>query len=277
MIRRLATVAAFSLLLATPACGSLRSLLAGGFTRPNFAFKRVALADWSFEGVDLGLVYELDNPNDVAVDVAKVEYELSVEGKRIFTGAPNQGLQIRAGEVQELTFPARVRFAELLPALDAVFGKKRLGWQAKGSVGLSTPLGLVEFPLSRSGVLLTPELPQLEITRVSVPDLTGSGARVNVGLRVTNPNSFPLALEALDYALALNGTQVATGVAPGTDVAPARSRELTVPVTVSFARAGAAIPKLLAGGAARVGLSGRLDLGRVSGPLQVSKQVTIRR
>jgi LEA14-like dessication related protein len=139
-------------------CAVVRAALCKAFERPTLSFQKIEAARWSLDGVDLNVIFRVDNPNDLALEIAKVDYQFEVEGHRVFQGSPNRGVQLPAKGSRDLVFPARVRFIEVLPAVTAIFTKSNLRWKASGTLGVDTPIGILDYPLSKSGRVAVPDL-----------------------------------------------------------------------------------------------------------------------
>lgn len=268
-------ILALGLLLSATGCTTLRALL-GDVTKPEFTFKRVNLQGLSFESVTLGLVYEVTNPYEIPIELAEVNYKLAVEGKQVFSGSPNRGVRVPAGRSREITFPAEFRFADLGSAARAIFTKDQLGWKASGTVGLDTPVGILRFPLSKSGTLDRPDLPRVRIAAVRAPRITATGAELRVALDVTNTNPFPMPLEAIRYGLRVAGTEVGSGTVRSAAVAAGATRRIELPL-LGLSQAGQGLQQLLAGRSTDVRVTGSFDFGSLSGPLDVARQVVLSR
>ncbi|AKU92913.1 LEA type 2 family protein [Vulgatibacter incomptus] len=254
---------------------SLLQMIAGN-KKPDLTFKEVRFAGWSLDQVQLDLVYELDNPYDVPLNLAKVAYQLEVEGRRILSGSPNQGLKIQPRKKQTLVFPAQVHFLDVIPTVTALFTKSSLGYRASGSLGVDSPLGVISLPISKSGLIEVPKLPSLDLAGISVPQKSASGATVALALDVTNHNAFPLPVTGLDYALQLGGSKVGGGKAQGALVNPGERRRIEIPVGVSLAGASSAVLSLISGKPADVGVTGQLGLGKIATPIDLKKRLTAR-
>jgi LEA14-like dessication related protein len=139
------------LALALPGCAWIRSALAGGLRLPELQFERVRVGGWSPTGVQLDTMWSVDNPNDVRLNVASLDYQLEVEGKRVATGTPPEGIELMPNAKTEIVLPATIHFADVLPAAEAILGKNRLHWKASGTAGVDTPAGRRTVPLSASG------------------------------------------------------------------------------------------------------------------------------
>jgi LEA14-like dessication related protein len=76
------------------------------------------------------------------------------------------------------------------------------------------------------------EPPRVSITSMTLTDLSLFEQRFAVGLRLQNPNEFPLPITGFDYALALNDEPFATGVSDQSVTVPALGEaEVVVHVT----------------------------------------------
>lgn len=151
-------LAAALLLLSLNSCAYARAALCGAFDKPTLSFQRIEASRWSLDGVDLDVVFRVNNPNDLALEIAKVDYQLEVEGHRVVRGSPNRGVSLPANGSTDLIFPARVRFVEFLPAVSALFTRDTLRWRASGTLRIETPIGILDYPLTRSGHLQVPDL-----------------------------------------------------------------------------------------------------------------------
>ncbi|HEY0839823.1 MAG TPA: LEA type 2 family protein [Vulgatibacter sp.] len=271
-MRRLLVFVLPLVLLGSSGCALWRMI--AGDKQPELTFKEVRFAGWSLDSVQLDLVYELDNPWDVPLKLAKVAYQLEVEGRRIVSGSPQAGLRIQPRRKQTLVFPAKVQFLEVIPTVGALFSKDALAYRASGSLGVDTPVGIVALPLSKTGRIDVPKLPSLELGRISIPQKSLSSATVAVALDVTNRNPFPVPITGIDYALQLAGARVGGGKAQGAIVPAGATRRIEIPLNVSVASAGQGLASLLAGRPADVALSGKLGMGKVETPIDLKKRLS---
>ena len=93
--------------------------------------------------------------------------------------------------------------------------------------------------------------PTVAYKSASLSDVTLSGATLNVVMTVDNPNPVELALADVDYRLAIDGHQVATGRPPDGLQIPAKGPgDVTLPAAFKFADLGQAVTTVLAKGSA---------------------------
>ncbi|HEY9721440.1 MAG TPA: LEA type 2 family protein [Oscillatoriaceae cyanobacterium] len=123
-------------------------------------------------------------------------------------------------------------------------------------------------------------LQQLKLVNADVPFLTPDAkANFQLGVGVNNPNQIPAQLDKLDYAIALDGTQVGTGsLNQNFSVGPDATGTLTLPVSVPYAGLPSALVSAIQNRQTTVTLSGtsHLDfsIAGVSVPLDVPVSVS---
>lgn len=256
-------------------CALLQFFLGG--QKPELRFRDVRLTSWSLDKVDLELVYELHNPYDVALRLDRVDYMLEVEGRRLLSGMPKEGLKVRARGKQVLRFPATVHFLDVIPAVTALFTKDSLSYRARGSLGVGTPLGVVALPLSHTGRIEVPKLPKIEITGLSAPRVTASGAELSLGLKLQNPNAFPVKLDGLDWSFLVDRASLASGRMGSTSLAKGGQREIQIPIRIGFGGGAQAVQRLLSGQQSAVSLQGNLRSGKLAAPLNVRRNLRLDR
>lgn len=253
-------------------CALLQPFLSG--QKPELTFRDVRLTGWSLDKVDLELVYELHNPYDVPLTLKEVAYQLEVEGRRLLSGAPKEGLRIRGKGKQTLRFPATVHFLDAVPVITQLFSKDSLRYRASGRLGVDTPLGVVALPLSHSGGIEVPKLPRVEITDLSAPRVDASGVHLSLGLKLHNPNDFPIALNGLAWKLNVDKTSLASGSATAGTLSKNGSRTLRIPMQVGL---GNAVQQLLSGKASQVSLTSSFKSGKMDVPLNASQLLKLAR
>lgn len=259
--------------------GSGCALLQAAFQKPTLTFVRGSARDLSLEGATLDLVFRVDNPNGVALDLARVDYKLEVDGKAIVAGAPPTGVQIAARGSSELTLPATVRFAELADGIVAALSKPESTYRASGTVGVSTPIGVVELPLSAEGRFALPKLPRVTLGTPRIAAFNPLGnARIVVPLSVHNDNGFALPLGGVKGDVRLAGVAVGRAdVGGGEALAASSSRAIEVALEVGVLSAGAAVVQALTQGKGEVAIDGQASIGGLSLPLTIRETVAFTR
>jgi len=272
MKRLLLPLAAASLMFS--GCALLSELLTEVFQKPGFRFKNVSLHNASLAGINLDTVWQLDNPNTVGLSLATIDYALFVDNKQLVAGKPAKGLQIPANGSTDLTFPAEIKFADIVPAIETLLTKDSALWRAEGVLGVQTPIGIISFPLSAENTFETPKLPAVQFADPKVTNISLQGATVSFPLSVTNRSSFPLDLGEVVGTVSIAGTPVGT-LSTGTlgQMEGKGARQVSLPLTINFLSAGSAAVSAVKGGNANLKFDAQVKSGGVAVPLKLDQLV----
>ena len=274
--RPLLLLATFGLVLLA-GCASLQRLAKNAFQQPRLTFKTARLSHASLADATVDLVYQLDNPNPLGLNLASVDYAFFVEDKQVVAGAPPKGLALPARGKAELVFPANVKFADIVPVVQTFLTKDSARYKAQGSVGIQTPLGVLRFPLEHEGTFEIPKIPQVQFEPPRISNITLQGATVEFPLVVKNRNSFPLPVGGISGALKVAGASVGTLSTGDLGLLePGSTRQLTLPLNINFLRAASAASALRSG-SGQVKLEGQLLSGGQNVPLDVTQLLNFRR
>lgn len=255
-----------------PGCAVLTALLGSMFEKPTLTFQTARLKDVTLSSVVLETVWQVDNPNSVGVSVARSDCRIFVEEKPVAAGGPPAGFTLPANGRGELVFPASVRFGDVLPAAQAMAGRDRAHYRVEGTVGLDTPIGIIDFVLDYRGEFEVPKLPAVAFGQPRVKALTLAGATLELPLVITNRNGFPLPLEGVTGSLRIGGASVGT-ISTGElgTLAANERREVNVPLTLNVLEAGEALRAALEGQSTSVEFQAELLSGGERVPLDVSQ------
>jgi LEA14-like dessication related protein len=257
-------------------CAALKDL--ANIRDPSLRFQSVALENVTLASATLNVSYILDNPNPLGISLDEVEYAFFVENRQVVAGTPPNGLSIPAKGQTVLTFPANVRFIDLGEVLQTFLTRDSAGYRAEGKLGLRTPIGVLSVPLRQEGTFAVPKLPRLAFGAPRIAELSVSGARLDIPLTVTNPNSFALLLDGIGGELSISGAPIgrlATGNVG--QLGPSGTRELVLPLQLSFAGAGAAAASALRAHSGTLGFRAQVDSGGSSLPIEYLQTVAFHR
>ena len=260
-------------------CAGLENLAKAAFQPPRLSFRSAALDALDLDGATLAFTWDLENPNPIGVDVARAGWQIEVEGARLAAGDLPAGLAIPANGKAPVTFPVRVRFRDV-PGIVSLLGSGRtdLGYKLSGSIGVRTPVGVLDLPMSHADRVKVPALPRFALEGLRVRSISLSAIAVGVRLRVQNPNAFPLPGGELQYALALAGTPVARAESASVVAVPGGgSAVVEIPVKIDVASAGRVAADLARGSDVQVDLTGNAQVAGLPVPLDVRGRVPARR
>ena len=267
-MKRVLVVAVAALSLS---CVFLRQFLSEAMGPPVASFGGETVTGASLDRATLTLSYVVTNPNPVSVELTAAPVALAVDGKPVPVRAPEIGLRIPPDGRATLAFPAEVRFQQL-----GLLGKERAPYRAQGSLSFSTPLGPVTLPLEHAGELAVPRPPEIAVALPRLTALTLEGASLELPVQVKNANPFPLSF-GLQGSLEIGGVAPVTASSgPQEQVGAGETRQLGLPVQVTFQAVAAAAAALRAG-SAKVAFEGALRSGEVTIPVRFSDALKLPR
>lgn len=254
-------------------CAGLQRLADLSLASPRVTLAQASIAQADLDGATVRLDLLLENPNDVAFEVAQANWRLEVEQVRVGEGALPGGLAIPARGTAPFAVTVRVRWADVQRLVERVGKREQVDYKVSGTVGVRTPVGLVSLAFSHSGKLPVPRLPALRLTGASVEVASFTELDLELALEVENPNAFPLPGAALTFELLVNGTSVAAGreatLAP---LAAHGAARVSLPLRLSLLGAGRAAMSLHGGGG-EVRLRGVVRAGGIEAPIDVRFEV----
>ncbi len=161
MLRRVLAPLALALLALSPlGCGP------GGvlerFT-PDVSFQNVAVRNIDLTQVDLDFAFAIDNPNPVQVVLETFSYTLDLQGHQLATGASDAGVRLEPRGDSTMILPVTLRYTDIIRIVPALIGRDRADYRIQTRFGFSTPLGVVNVPVSGAG--------QVPIPRPTLPSL----------------------------------------------------------------------------------------------------------
>lgn len=255
-------------------CSLLQQVASSAFERPTLAFKEARLPSIDFNGAELDLVFQVTNPNSVGIDLTRASYALEVEGHKVAAGAPKNGLQIPGGGTADVTFPAKVQWNEIAPALEAVFALDQVRYKASGELGF----GPVTLPLSHEGSFAAPKMPKIDVGTPQITSVSLTGARLALPLQISNQNGFPLPLGGVTGTVDLAGARVGRIALPQAAPVPSNGHTtVNIPLDLSFLSTGQAVAQAIHTGVAEVKIDAILNAAGASLPVKVAKTVQLQR
>ncbi len=275
-----ARVHGFILLLAVStllSCSTMREL--AQTQKPRLSVKEARLTNLSFESLVLALDVRIDNPNPVGLTMAGFDYDLSLAGQSFIKGQQNRSMSIPAQGKSILEIPISLQFRELYNSFKALKNKGETPYRIGCGVTFDLPLlGRTRIPVSHSGSIPLIKLPAVKMAGLKVKNLGLSGADLELRLKLTNPNTFGLALNGIDYNLKIEGKQWAHGSRQqAVNVARGATGTVRIPISLDFKEMGMAVYRAISGKEALdYRFSGTLDLGTTL-PLFGSARLPINR
>ncbi|MCX7002256.1 MAG: LEA type 2 family protein [bacterium] len=233
--------------LVSGACG-LALLIAGcatisswrGIEKPTVSVRNVRITGLDFEAAQLAYDLVISNPNSVAVTFDGFDYDLQIEKTSLLRGMQTNRVNIAMNSQSRVTVPVSLGYQQVLDTVQSLSGKDDFSYALLGDVLLDVPLlGITKIPLEHAGTLPIVRLPTLDIENCAVKSLNLTGAKIDLTVRVHNPNAFALSLADMAYAFDVSGKRWAEGTTAGTLALPVKGDgSVTIPINVNFLSVG---------------------------------------
>jgi len=226
-------------------------------------------------GVTLALQGRIENPNPVALSVARFAWAIEVEGQPVGSGQIPGRVSLPARGAVPVAVPARLSWASIPNFLAVLVSRDSLPFHVSGAAEVPGPSGIMELPYALDGEVVLPKLPTVSFQGASLRDAGVFKTVIEFRLRVHNPNPFPLPTGHLRYDFFLSGSQVAQAASYGLATVPSGGT-VDVAVPVSFSTIGAAAGAIASAvaGRADVVLTGRAGYGALEAVVDARAALT---
>lgn len=247
-----ATVSRMTALLAVlsmlSACAEMGKVMeAADIHTPAAQVTGVNISSLSQEAVGLDLTLAVDNPNVIPVKLTGFDYTLKINGQQLSSGQQRQGVKIPAQGQGEVHFPVQLRMADLANLMKGLANAEEMNYGVQVSALVDLPvLGMQSLPAQTSGVLPVPKLPEVALSGVKVRKLGLTGADLDVGIVVKNPNAFGVDIRKLVYQLNVNGKPwLSSSLKQSLSLAERGSHQFNVPISLNLVEIGSGIANAL--------------------------------
>ncbi|MBI1369549.1 MAG: hypothetical protein GC162_12955 [Planctomycetes bacterium] len=261
-------------------CKSMESML--GSQKPSASVQDVHFSNLSMDHVDVVFDVKIDNPYSLPLPLVDLDYALASGDSPFLDGKADVGGTVPANGSRTVQLPATISFTKLLSAVKNVKPGSLVPYKAQLNLKADAPVvGPMTLPISKSGEVPVPAVPQVELAGVEWKNLSLTSAAAVLKLNVTNTNAFPVDLSRMGYELSLAGKSVVnTTIEDATSFKSNEKQELSIPVSFSPANLGIAAFNLLRGKGSAYELSGAMDLktpfGSFNTPFHRTGQTTFK-
>jgi len=84
---------------------------------PKVSFGNIKVKNFSFTDIDMTLDMAVDNPNEFAMTLKDLVYDISVGGRQWISGGMEENLAIGKNKVSQVSIPLKIRLSELSSGL----------------------------------------------------------------------------------------------------------------------------------------------------------------
>lgn len=194
---------------------------------------------------DVGVLHS----NNVDVTSTGVSYAISVFDMPLTAGEIHDRIHLASHRETTVRVPVEIAYDDIFSLVSRAQKSADIPYTFTSTVGVALPIiGDTRIPVSHKGTLPMLLRPEISLERFDVQRLSLAGADLRIDLRVFNPNQLSFYVDALSYAVHMNGSHVLSGENTRSfTVPPGDAHTLALPVRIDFFTASSALIAALRG------------------------------
>lgn len=251
-------------------CKSLDETLSAA-PKPTARIIGAELRHLNLQTADLLFTVEVSNPYVVGLPLLDLSYAIGSSGKNFMEGSMRPSGTVPAGGSSIVQLPARIDLVSLLETLQGVRPGSVVPYRADFTLGVDAPvIGRLNLPLSRTGELPVPAVPEVELVSFDIAALSLDAVKATAKLRVKNTNRFQIDLARFGASFVLGGQQIGrASLTNAARIGAGEAANLELPLAFSPNALGAGVYKLLTGSRTDYALTGSIEAATRYGPMRL--------
>ena len=229
----------------------LKILQQTNIQKPTAQITNSQITGLSFTQADLLFDIKIDNPNNVSVNLAGMDYALKINQNSLFSGNKNDELAIAAMGSSSVQIPVSLKYEDIYKAVSDLAGKKNSTYTFEGGLSFNLPvLGNVRLPVSKTGEIPLLKLPKVKVKGINLQSFSWSGASLNLDIAVAGNGGMDLLLDNLSYGLKIGGKNWVNGnITEQQKLSSDGEKVINVPFKLDFFQMGRTVYDIVAGDA----------------------------
>ncbi len=241
-MKRILLLLTFTFILS--GCAELLQLLQqSNIQKPSASVIDAKLSGLSFSKADLLFDIKIDNPNNVGINLAGLDYGLKINNFSLFSGTKDDPLNIAAKGSSTIQVPLSLKYDDIYKTVKTLTGQDKSTYTFEGGVSFDLPvLGKIRLPLSKSGELPLLKLPKIKVKNISMESLSWSGASMKLDIAVKGTGGINLFIDKLSYGLNIAGKNWVSGTTNNKiAINTAGEKVVSIPFKLDFLSMGRAV------------------------------------
>lgn len=262
MLRTLTKVIMPVAVLTLAGCASLQEQIKEHVQKPTADVKGVNITDMTLDSVSMLVDLNVNNPNSFGFNTTGFDLALAVEESTLATlDKSDSPLSVPANGSAATSVPLTLKFADIYNAISSLKDKDEFSYGIDAGFKVALPvIGDMRIPVSFASSLPIPKRPEVSFADASLGKVGWTGAEMTLVLDVTNPNSFGIDLNQLNYQIVYAGQSLGGGSVKSVSLKEGEKHQITIPVNLSFAKLGSSLVSMLTGSKDMdIDLKGSLD------------------
>jgi len=231
-------------------CAELLNLLKmANIKKPTASVTSTKITGLSFTQADLLIDIKIDNPNNVEINLAGMNFDLKINNNSLLSGNKNDPLTIVANGSNSILVPLTLKYKDIYKIVTSLAEDAKSTYQFSGGLDFDLPvLGMVNILISKSGELPMLKMPKVKIKKLSLKSFSFNAAYFDLDIAVAGSGGIPLFIDNFAYEFNVGGNMWIGGESHRKVALNDKSENvITVPFKLNFISMGKAVYDLVAG------------------------------
>lgn len=226
-------------------CATLKEI--AKVQKPRVKVDDVKITGLDFNQIHLNVKLKIKNPNIFAVKLPGFGYEFLLEGNSLIKGEKDEIVDIVAQGQSFVDVPLTLTYKDLYNSIKILKSKDSASYKIVFDLYFELPiLGKTPLKIEKEGALPLLKLPEFKITSLKLKKLSFTSAKLELNIKMFNPNKFKLFINNFNYNFNVNGLKWIEGISQK-EISINENGDFSfkIPVSLNFLEMGRTIYNLI--------------------------------
>ncbi|OGI09528.1 MAG: hypothetical protein A2Y40_09080 [Candidatus Margulisbacteria bacterium GWF2_35_9] len=183
--------------------------------KPTVKYERVEVTDMNFEKLKINFIYSIANPNPIGIENAFYNYKLEINNQDFVESLDTQ-FSLSAGNTSTIMLPIEIKYENVFATGTSFInslanGTASVPYKISGQFKLNFIAFPFTIPFTAEGSIPLPKLPGISLDSVKMGSIGMTDVQLNINMKVSNENEFPIPINELIYKFKIGNMIVASG------------------------------------------------------------------
>lgn len=206
--------------------------------KPILEKQNYKLHNISLKKAKASVQYTIHNPNPVSTTQVNYSYIIKIQDI-IITKKKGILPTLNAFSSSNITIPIECKYnqifkndKELLNSL--LSASNNIYYQITGSIKSSILNTKISIPLTDSGIIRLPKLPELAIQNIMVEKIDDNALSIKLTFSITNYNAYTIPIDNFTYNITITNQLIASGTNTNSlDISPLKNKKIDISVNIN--------------------------------------------
>jgi LEA14-like dessication related protein len=140
-------------------CDTIQSAL--NLQKPKANLIGLKFENVSLESASILFDVEIENPYPAALPLVNIDYDMTSNNSKLFSGKANLEGTIPAGGTKSISLPVKISYLDVVKAFKGITPGSKIPYKADVGLSVNAPaLGVIRLPLNKTGEIDVPAIPK---------------------------------------------------------------------------------------------------------------------